>query len=305
MGNEHDKQSAPAAVHTVAQPANIPLEKWSTDVEASYRKAGLQTAANAVRLCREEGACRHLLTEKEAWVMFGAGRSAGGLDKEGQGGPGSTAGVGGMAAAGLVAPVLNPGTVGGTAANTALERAALRWGTAEVISGGAAVAEGGTAAAAGTSIAIAAPVAIGVYVVVGIASLISWTNFQKELQLQGYVILPEILGVCIGNCHQPAAPKFEPRFPPDTFSPQPFPKELSPKDVEALRDWINPKPSTQPMSPPIPKPQPKEKDDEDKSKDCKKVKRTTSRGDDPLAELFCAVVSKDAPSYDIDRKSVV
>ncbi len=291
MGNEYDTKAS-----------TIPLEKSSPNVEASYRKAGLQTAANAVRLCREEGSCNRLLTEKEAWVMFGAGRSAGGLNKDEQSGTGPSTAVSGVAVAGLTAPALSPGAAGGAVAKTAVERAALRWGTAEVISGGAAVAEGGTAAAAGTSIAIAAPVALGAYVVVGIVALVSWSKFQAELQRQGYIILPEILGVCIGNCHQPGAPKFELRFSPDTFSPQPFPRKFSPEEMETLKDWINPKTSTQPVSPPLPKAQPKEKEEEDKKKDCRKVRRTTSRGDDPLAELFCSVVSLNAPSYDIYSK---
>ncbi|HSI69367.1 MAG TPA: hypothetical protein VK941_03980, partial [Gillisia sp.] len=113
-----------------------------------------------------------------------------------------------------------------------------------------------------------------------------------------YIILPNILGVCIGNCHQPAAPTFNPPNIPDT-SPKPWPDKLSPAEMQKLKDWINPPTPAQPKSPPVPKPNPKEKKDDNKKKDCRRVSRKTSRGDDPLAELFCSVVSMGAPSYDI------
>jgi hypothetical protein len=150
------------------------------------------------------------------------------------------------------------------------------------------------AAATGTAASTAVvPLAVGVYVVVGIVDLIAYTRFQVALSKLGFVILPEPLAVCVGLCHQPSAPTFRQRYP--------FP-EPEPVDPRLLEKWLRrtapePGPGPGPVAPPVPKPKPRE--DEEERRRCRLVRRTRPRGNDPLSELFCSVVSNDAPSYDI------
>ncbi|SFW78415.1 eCIS core domain-containing protein [Chitinophaga sancti] len=116
---------------------------------------------------------------------------------------------------GATAATATPGTAsltllqgGASTAATATEGAAVAGaveGTAAVtaLEGGATVA----APAAGAGVAtVAIPVAVGVIVIVAAVSLVSYANFQAELQSKGITILPAPLGVCIANCHQPKAP---------------------------------------------------------------------------------------------------
>jgi hypothetical protein len=276
---------------------NVSSEKWSTYAEQAYRRAGLLRQANAVRLCREEGACGKLLTEAEAWQMYSSGRIAAGL------GPPTAAGgvppshsvpqspfvFGGVAAA----PALQTG--GGAAAPSAFAKSAAARGAARglvsvpqappvpeaaaaapeaagaaapeaaaaapEVAGAAApevVAGAGAAPGAGL-VTIAVPVAVGVVIVLEIASLVAWGQFQAKLEALGYVILPNPLGVCIGGCHQPAAPSFRPSpfegpttitgpgslrdfppIPPDWFRP------------EAARPRPAPPPQPVPLTPPEP-----------------------------------------------------
>lgn len=250
----------------------VSLEKSSPDVEAAYRRAGLVGEANAVRRCREEGVCAKVLTEAEAMQMYSSGRSSAGLGA-------ATKEVGAPLVAGAVgaAPAIQGGATAESAvAKTALERAAVRWGTSAVLEGGEAAAvtatEAGTVTGAGAAasgaagvVTIAVPVAAAVYIVVAIAYLASWAKFQSELKNQGYVILPSPLAVCIGSCHQPAAPTLSrpPLFPnPIGQSPQPWgPKPLSDADRRSLQEWFlpeasKPKPNQQPVAvkppPPVP-----------------------------------------------------
>ena len=273
--------------------SGVPSEKWSEDVERAYRRAGLVEAANAVAGCREWGACDRLLTQSEAWEAYRTGRVKGKLgDPPEKSRPtGMTANV---AVAGVVAPVAVGGSAEAAAAKTALERAAVRWGTAGSLEGGAAT---GTAAGVST---VAVPIAIGVAAVLAIADLISYTSFQIALQRQGYFILPEPLAVCIGNCHQPTAPTFRPL--PRLPEPPPLllPRQFDPKDIEKLKDMLDktaPKPGPTPG--PVPKPEPKPREDEDQRKRCRLVLRTVGRGDDPLADHYCGVVAPMGQSYDI------
>jgi hypothetical protein len=137
--------------------------------------------------------------------------------------------------------------------------------------------------------------------------LFSYASFQVALQKQGYFILPEPLAVCIGNCHQPGAPKpgtgpwLFPEAPPGPFrfSPgDPFP--MSPQDLDKLKDWLpTPTPTPKPAPVPEPKPEPKQRDDEERRRRCRLVPRLVGRGDDPLAELYCNMVVPSGQSYDI------
>jgi hypothetical protein len=235
-------------------PTVVPYEKSSADLEATYRRNGLIDAANAVARCRQ-GDCSKVLTEAEAYEAYKTGRLKAGL---GDPGKDESTHYAPPAIAGVAAPLVSPGASAG--AKSALERAAARWGTAEVIEGGGATAA--PAAAAGTA-TVAVPVAMGIYVVLAILDLASYSSFQVALQKQGYTILPNPLQVCISGCHHPAAPTFKPMGP----FVNPFPP-FSP-DSEAIRKWIEQSPNSgsqqQPQPGPRPAPQPKTKD---KQKGC-------------------------------------
>jgi hypothetical protein len=272
--------------------SGVQSEKWREDVERSYRRAGLVEAANAVAGCREWGACDRLLTQSEAWDAYRTGRVKGKLgDPPEKSRPtGMTANV---AVAGVVAPVAVGGSAQAAAAKTALERAAVRWGTSGLVP--AAEAEVGGAAATGGAAAgtVAVPIAVGVILVLAIADLVGYTSFQIALQRQGYFILPDPLGVCIGSCHQPAAPTFrpDPRFLEP--QPRPFTQQFDPKD------WYKSAPKLGPTLGPIPKPESKPREDEEQRRRCRLVERAVGRGDDPLADLFCSTVVPFGQSYDI------
>ena len=258
------RQTTPG-VHTspsTTGPQHINYEKWGADVEASYRRAGLTEAANAVRMCREQGACDHLLTESEAWQMYRTGRITAHLGPPDRSGPGAGAAVAGapLAVGALAQTSAAPAAEGGTVvAESALARASASWGSeaaimsgegAAVITEGAAIAAGGegvavvtegaavaTGAAAGT---VAVPVAVGVVLVLAVVDLVSWGRFQTTLRQHGYIILPNPLAVCIGSCHQPTRPSQPfrefPDFPPLTPTPFPPPGQISPDLERWIRD---------------------------------------------------------------------
>lgn len=262
---------------------SLPYEKYGERSESAYRQAGRTREADAVRNCRVFGECSMLLTESEAYNAYRSGRISGGL-----GDPGPVAAAGALAARPLATGV------GQTAARTAVQQAAVRWGTAAVIEGGgsaATTAVTGTGAVAGTGGAalatVAVPVAIGVYIAVAIADLISFGSFQAELTRRGYVILPSPLGVCIGLCHTGVAPA-RPAFPapagPGLLGPS-----LSRSDQELIQEWLRQ----------APVPLPRAQEEEERRRRCRLVRRTSSRGGDPLSDLYCSVVAWDAPSYDI------
>jgi hypothetical protein len=164
--------------------------------------------------------------------------------------------------------------------------------------GAAATASGAAtapAAAAATPAAVGAatvavPIAVGVYLAVAVVDLVSYGNFQVALRKQGYVILPNILQTCIGLCHQAPAPTFKPTIPLDTTDLM---------DKPQLEDWIKPKSTTSPQPAPEPQPKPEPNKEEDKKKDCRQTPRRTSRGDDPLADLFCSEAGFGGQSVDI------
>jgi len=232
----------------------VRFEKWGLDVESTYRRAGLTEAATAVRDCRELGACAKVLTESEAYTAYRTGRITAGL-----GDPGATA-VAGMVAPGL-APEAAPAL--GGAAETAVARAAARWGTAAVLEGGAA-AEAAPAAVAAAEVApaaagvatVAVPIAVGVYVVIAVVDLLLYASFQRKLRQLGYVILPSPLGVCIGLCHQPAAPTFPQRLPPAGPTPA-FPRRLSDEELRSIGKWLEPSPTPTPIPLPVPEEEPR------------------------------------------------
>jgi len=212
-------------------PLIVPYEKWGPSVEESYRQAGLIREAAAVRGCRETGKCQKLLTELEAWQAYGLGRLANGLPAPSQQSGLSTGSTATFAFLGPL-PAIGTGTGAGVGAGAA----------------------GGTGAAVGTA---AVPIAVGVVVVVALISLHAWTSFQVALEAQGYVILTSPLAVCIGNCHRPAAPRFNPRLILDDLTPLrwPVPGEFTGRERQQLEDWlrkqpIRPPPSPAPIAPP-------------------------------------------------------
>src|ERR1700722_10187900 len=141
----------------------------------------------------------------------------------------------------VAAPALSQGagSVTSAAAKTAAERAAaLGWGEATegvvLLEGGAALVAT-PAAAAGT---VAIPVALGVYIIVATVDLIGYASFQIALQKQGFVILPNALGVCIGSCHQPAAPTYNPAdLTPRTMPVIPS-MPVPDMDVDTISKWL-------------------------------------------------------------------
>ena len=308
--------------------SGIPLEKWSPDVERAYRRAGLIKQANAVMNCREWNVCDKLLTDTEAYQAYRQGRLTAKLDQTQQpasGSQASPAAVGGVAMGGTVAV-----RAGGAAltsveagATTAIEQATARWGTAAVLEGGLGAAEATTAApaaGAATGAAVVPVVIVGVIIALAIKDLFSYASFQMKLMELGYIILPAPLGVCIGLCHSgaPATPpmRFDrPEFldpvKPFPLGPQIGPRPFTDDEMDKLRDWLDPvgatprpnPPATRstptPTPTPVPVPAPRPEEDDRRRPDCQLVPRNVGRGDDPLANLFCSVVSNDSPSYDI------
>jgi hypothetical protein len=106
-------------------------------------------------------------------------------------------------AAGAAAP-----EVAGAAGAAAPELAGAAGAAAPELAGAAAPVAG--AAPGAGLVTIAVPLAVGAVIVLEIWSLVSWGQFQAKLEALGYVILPSPLGVCISDCHQPAAPSFRP-----------------------------------------------------------------------------------------------
>jgi hypothetical protein len=248
------RQEAPG-VHASAAPA-VPYEKASPDVESRYRRSGLIAAANAVKRCRE-GDCSKVLTEAEAYAAYRSGRVSAGMGdppaKEDRGGKETVAAAGGAPLlAGALAQSGAPATAGGGAVlESAAVRAAARWGlrsAADVLVKEAAVPAATPAAAGGAAVAV--PVALGVYLIVAVVDLVGYTQFQVALERQGYVILPNILQVCISGCHHADAPT-------DSFGPQTkdFPKfPFDNAGDKAIRDWIKqdaPVQTPAPMFPPV------------------------------------------------------
>jgi len=246
-GNSERKvQRQPAPGVHESPPAGIPYEKYSRDAEMAYRRAGLVDAANAVARCRQ-GNCTKILTEQEAYQAYRTGRLNGGLGEPPANESRSLQAGAVPLLAGAVRAAAAPAAETATTvvAKTALERAAaLGWlegAPAAAAPAAAAPAAAPAAAAVGT---VAIPVAFGVYLAVATYDLISYTNFQASLQRQGYVILPHPLGVCISNCHQPAAPTFQPS---DFLRPGLDP--LSPAgpfgniDPDLLEKWIEQAPT--------------------------------------------------------------
>jgi hypothetical protein len=258
-GSLLQRQEAPG-VHASAAPA-APYEKSSLDVESRYRRSGLIDAANAVKRCRE-GNCSKVLTEAEAYAAYRSGRVSAGMGdaqaKGDAGGKGTTMAAAGAAPvlAGALAQSGAPATAGGsTVVESATARAALRWGlksAGEVVVKEAAAVAPDVAAAAAPAAApaaagvasVAIPVALGVYLVVATVDLVGYARFQVALQRQGYVILPNILQVCISGCHHPDAPT-------DTFGSGGRGMPAFPDlDDKAIRDWIGPS-APAPTFPPV------------------------------------------------------
>jgi hypothetical protein len=256
---------------------NVPSDKWRTDVEYAYRRSGMNDIADAVKNCRELGQCGKLLTTKEAWDAYRSGRITANLGEPPERGPARNS-TSGVAMAGVVAPATALSAPQAAAAKTALERAAVRWGTATVIEGGAAAAVpaaeagAGAAAASGTAAGVstvAVPIAVGVVVVLAIADLIGYARFEIALRALGYVILPEPLGVCISGCHQPSAPPRNDPFPFRDFEPQLPPPE----------DWFK---RTTPRPTPAPRPGPKPTIDPFPGPDLEEEKKKRKRSRYPI-----------------------
>jgi hypothetical protein len=268
-------QRQPAPVRRTS-PVNpeVSSDKWRTDVEAAYRRAGFTEAANAVHNCREFGMCANLLTISQAWKAYNTGRLEANLGPPPESGPGHSApnSPNGVAMAGMAAPALVPAARSLVpAATSAAERAALAWGvesasvvvpeaatvaTATLPEAAAATAPvaGSGAAAVGT---VAVPVAIGVVLVLSIIDLVGWARFQTKLANLGFIILPDPLGTCIQNCHQ--APKYSPQPSFPDFEPIPGRDPFPRLDPDKLKDWLgpqNPQPTPAPTPTPTPTPVP-------------------------------------------------
>ena len=112
-------QREPATDETDSPKRVVSPEKTSERAEYAYRQAGMIEEANAVQNCREKGICDKLLTEAEAWDMYGAGRTTAKLGPPPEkssalgGVTGTTVAMGSVAVLPAVAP-----WVGGAAAGT-------------------------------------------------------------------------------------------------------------------------------------------------------------------------------------------
>ena len=297
------RQEAQVHQSPVNRSSTVSSEKWRTDVESSYRRAGFNNEANAVKFCREFGACDMLLTQEEAYRAYRQGRIDAKLGEPSPEpartpGPASAAPV---AVAGVAAPLLSGGGTAATesvVAKSALERAALQWGGRAAVSTATSTTTATVGTAAGTGAAgvatVAVPVVVGVVLIIAIVDLFSYGRFELALRRAGYIVLPNPLGVCIGLCHtSPASPASPVPLQPYTYHLR-APK-FGTKEIE---DWLKPSSTTKPtpVTPPIPAPKPKT--DEETKKDCRLVRRAVARGNDPLSELFCSMVAMGS-SYDI------
>ncbi len=74
-----------------------------------------------------------------------------------------------------------------------------------------------------------------------VSDLLDRAKFQSELRKQGFVILDEPLGLCIGGCHLPSGPRQNRIF--ETFPPS---RPLDPADLEK---WLGPSQRPAPPSP--------------------------------------------------------
>jgi uncharacterized protein DUF4157 len=76
-----------------------------------------------------------------------------------------------------------------------------------------------------------------------VSDLLDRAKFQSELRKQGFIILDEPLGLCIGGCHLPSRPRSGRML--DIFPP---PRRLDPADLEK---WLGPsqKPAPPPATP--------------------------------------------------------
>jgi hypothetical protein len=278
----------------------VSSDKWRSDIEAMYRRTGHAEAARAVRDCRVLGMCARILTEEEAWRAYRRGRITANLG-EPRGESRTVVQQPGRAAAAvpLAAPVAARGLA--TAGESALARAAASWGSAEVLTGGgAAVTEtaAATTAASGAVAAATVAVPIAVGVVIAIVDLLGYASFQRALHDAGYVILPEPLGVCIGSCHTAPVPT-TPRFPDLPTEPL-IPPATTDEEMRRIAEWLSSsRPTPAPTTPPAPAPEPAPREDEDERRRCRLVPRESSRGGDPLSDLFCSLVSGGGTSYDI------
>ncbi|MBE9180039.1 hypothetical protein IQ268_15825, partial [Oculatella sp. LEGE 06141] len=122
----------------------------------------------------------------------------------------------------------------------------------------------GAEAAAGAGISTTAVTVTGVAAIVAImvvAGIQLWqlARFQEALRAEGYIILENPLGLCIGGCHLPSRP-IRPAFPDFPFEPiSPFPAPRLPSPPpDAIIEWLRsqPRSPTQPQPHPQPHPQP-------------------------------------------------
>lgn len=276
-----------------APPAGVPAEKWSENAEAAYRKAGQIEAADAVRRCRG-GDCKKILLTSETHTALLLGRHAAKLPLDSSGLPAAHTASGSVSrsVSGIVQRLVSGAAE--AASEAALRQAVARFGAASAVESEVGVA------------AVALPAALlGAVIIVSIIALSSEAALQEALRAQGFVILPDILGVCISNCHQPDARRSREEWH--------LHEELMPDPRQFLRDpgmpqqpggsqsyQMEPVPTPAPQPSPAPEPRGKPKSkDKEKRKDCSMTPRRTSRGDDPLANLFCEHASGGAPSVDI------
>lgn len=238
-----DPQSHATPGGGAATRAQVPYEKWSPQIEEQYRKRGDTPRANAVRDCREIGGefCDRLLTLEEVNALYGVAQNAKGDEGKVRLGLGSlsTIGILGYVSAGAVSETTAATT---TAATT--------------------TAAGGGAAGGAGAAALAGPAAIVAICAIAGYQLWKLGQFEEALRQQGFIILEDPLGICIGGCHlpsQPATPAI-PLFdqPGDRFrlKPIPGPGPLSDADRRVLEDWLTPPVAARPRPAPAPQPAP-------------------------------------------------
>ena len=184
----------------MAGPSGVPLEKWSQQIEAQFRKRGDAERADAIRACRTSGggACTVLLTQSEMQSLYAAGKEAGGdPDKARE----VLAGLGPGLGLASQASKVNPAVVRGALAALRTVPAVVAE-AAPVVVAEAAPVVAPAAAPAGLALgSLAGPAALLVIVVATGYLLWKLGQFQAELRKNGFKILDDPLATCITGCH--------------------------------------------------------------------------------------------------------
>jgi hypothetical protein len=215
-----------------AGPNNVPIEKWSEQIEQQYRMRGDLLRANAVRACRTKGgdACAILLTASETMRLHALAKESAGDEAKIK--------VGMASAAPLLAPRVLP----------TIPRVIPHLRLLPPLPPPAPAPVAGAGLAAGTTV-------VGVAAIVAICAVAGYQlwqlgKFQDELRAKGFIILEDPLGLCISGCHMPSKQRPFPSFD----EPGPL-KPFKPMTDRELEEWLGPKgsqPKPGPVAPPVP-----------------------------------------------------